>query len=344
MSTALFAHFAPATLIGITGTKGKSTTTHIIHHTLQQAQIAVHLGGNVSGVSTLAMLPHITPSDVVVLELDSWQLQGFHTENISPQYAVFTNFMEDHMNYYKGDMDAYFYDKSAIFAYQNESDVFVTQRAIQTYATNHNYTTNSNVYTTVDDEKTSFTLPHLPGAHNQTNAAMAHHILRSIGLDDETITKGYATCPALPGRLQCVSSDSTVLFYNDTNATIPNATRTSLITLTKTFPEKEIVIIAGGSYKDVSVSEFARDIRKYTSKIVLLDGTGTEKLLEHERDTTYTKHTSLRSAFAEAIKDISDNSIVLLSPGLSSFGMFKNEYDRGEQFNALVEEYVTSNK
>lgn len=111
MSTALFAKFAReagATIVGVTGTRGKSTVSHLMFHTLQKAaprqssgrERHVFLGGNVRGVSTLAMLPEIQSGDICVLELDSWQLQGFGDLRISPQVAVFTNLMPDHQNYY----------------------------------------------------------------------------------------------------------------------------------------------------------------------------------------------------------------------------------------------------
>lgn len=132
MSTALFAkfaHSAGATLVGITGTRGKSTTTHLIFHVLSQVGRRVHLGGNVRGLSTLSLLPEVQRGDVVVLELDSWQLQGFGDLKVSPDVAVFTNLMADHQNYYP-DMETYFLDKANIFLNQGEGDVLVCGESI----------------------------------------------------------------------------------------------------------------------------------------------------------------------------------------------------------------------
>src|ERR1700761_1157631 len=109
MSTALFAKFARQTgarLVGITGTRGKSTVTHMIHHALTGTDRRALLGGNVRGLSTLALLPEVRNGDIAVLELDSWQLQGFGDLRMSPDVAVFTNLLMDHLNYYP-DMDAY---------------------------------------------------------------------------------------------------------------------------------------------------------------------------------------------------------------------------------------------
>src|SRR3989338_5976444 len=124
MSTALFAKYAMdvgAKIVGITGTRGKTTVAHMIFHVLQAAGRRAHLGGNIRGVSTLAMLPQIQKGDIAVLELDSWQLQGFGDLKTSPHVAVFTNIMPDHLNYYS-DMDAYFSDKANIFNFQKKGD------------------------------------------------------------------------------------------------------------------------------------------------------------------------------------------------------------------------------
>ncbi|HEX8993968.1 MAG TPA: Mur ligase family protein, partial [Candidatus Paceibacterota bacterium] len=110
MSADLFAQFAGIPIIGVTGTRGKSTTTQLIAHTLRTAGRSVLLGGNVRGVSTLALLPEVTPDSVAVLELDSWQLQGFGEAKLSPSIAIFTTLYPDHLNYYGGDMSAYLDD------------------------------------------------------------------------------------------------------------------------------------------------------------------------------------------------------------------------------------------
>ncbi|HRH24412.1 MAG TPA: Mur ligase family protein, partial [Candidatus Paceibacterota bacterium] len=105
MSTALFARLAReagVALIGITGTRGKTTTTEMIAHILREQGNDVLLGGNVRGVSTLALLPDAAPGSVAVFELDSWQLQGFRAEELSPHIAVFTNLFPDHQDYYEG--------------------------------------------------------------------------------------------------------------------------------------------------------------------------------------------------------------------------------------------------
>jgi len=343
MSTSLFTKFAPVTTIGITGTKGKSTTTHLIHHVLRATGMNVHLGGNVLGVSTLAMLPIVTTGDIVVLELDSWQLQGFHAEKLSPHIAVFTNFMEDHMNYYNGDMDAYFYDKSAIFSYQSKHDTLIATKDIITIAKKLNIQIAAKLKLSCNTQnQTKHTLPFLPGDHNQKNAEQAHLALQTLGVPESEITKHFATATALPGRLELVASKNSIDFYNDTNATIPDATITSLATLTAM--KKDITLITGGTFKDVDVTKYAKLLPNFVTKLILLEGSGTNKLLETGITIPYTTHNSLSEAFNEAVKNTTQdkNNTILLSPAFSSFGMFKNEYDRGAQFNALVKNYLSA--
>ncbi|MCA9365930.1 hypothetical protein KC723_03465, partial [Candidatus Kaiserbacteria bacterium] len=133
-SAALFAQISKIPIIGVTGTRGKSTVTHMIHHALSIATgDKILLGGNVRGVSNLQLLNEVKEDSLCVMELDSWQLQGFGWAGISPQVAVFTNFMEDHLNYYERNgctkteaMEAYFLDKAQIFLNQDDSDVFIT--------------------------------------------------------------------------------------------------------------------------------------------------------------------------------------------------------------------------
>src|SRR3989344_3517177 len=99
MSATLFARLSGIPMLGVTGTRGKSTVTHLIVHILKSAGGKVVLGGNVRGVSNLQLLKSVKGADMSVFELDSWQLQGFGEAGISPHIAVFTNFLPDHMNY-----------------------------------------------------------------------------------------------------------------------------------------------------------------------------------------------------------------------------------------------------
>src|SRR3989344_6244967 len=169
MDASLFAKFTPATIVGVTGTRGKSTVTHLIAHILERAYPKhVFVGGNVRGIATLPLLRKTKVGDIVVLELASWELQGFGEAKLSPHIAVFTTFFPDHMNYYGGSMEKYFGDKSNIFKFQKDNDVFV----VGSQAFEHmkkGQVPNNVVLADSEDISLAWKLK-IPGEHNRYNA------------------------------------------------------------------------------------------------------------------------------------------------------------------------------
>src|SRR3989344_3946902 len=131
MDESLFMKLAPPiTTVGVTGTRGKTTTTQLIYEMIRASGRRVHLGGNIPGVATLPLLGRVKTGEAVVMELSSWQLQGFGENRISPNIAVFTNFLDDHLNYYRGDRDAYWRDKAQIFLHQKAGDVVIAEPGV----------------------------------------------------------------------------------------------------------------------------------------------------------------------------------------------------------------------
>ncbi|MEK7108824.1 MAG: Mur ligase family protein [Patescibacteria group bacterium] len=327
MSTALAAKFAAeagATVAGVTGTRGKSTVSHLIHHSLNQAGKRAHLGGNVRGVSTLAMLPDIKSGDILVLELDSWQLQGFGDLKISPHVAVFTNLLSDHLNYYKSSPDAYFWDKANIFLNQKTGDRLV----VGAQALSRIQKAVSPVAPVVPPP-----LPHdwrikLIGEHNKENAALAALALRILGLRDEEVRRGLESFEPIEGRLQFVREVRGIQIYNDNNATTPDATAAAL----RAFAGKKIVLITGGSDKALPLEELVREIEKSAATVVLLPGAGTDKLKANLK--AYTEAAGMQEAVERAFA--AGGEVLLMSPAFASFGLFRNEYDRNDQFMDAV--------
>jgi len=127
MDESLFVKCAPnVKVIGVTGTRGKTTTTYLIYEILKLAfPKKVHLGGNIKGLATLPFLKKVKNGDIVVMELSSWQLQGWGEAKICPNISVFTNLMDDHLNYYKGSVEKYFNDKAKIYTNQNKLDYLI---------------------------------------------------------------------------------------------------------------------------------------------------------------------------------------------------------------------------
>jgi UDP-N-acetylmuramoylalanine--D-glutamate ligase len=337
MSGALFARLSGIPIIGITGTRGKSTVTQMIYHVLTQVTdgAPVLLGGNVRGVSNMQLLNQVTEDSLAVMELDSWQLQGFGEYKISPQVAVFTNFMEDHMNYYHGDMDAYFADKAHIFMHQEESGVLVTTHEVferakefakKTYVTLGQEVRLVDASILPDD-----CLLSQPGEHNRLNAALATEALRAVGLTDEEIFEGLATFSGVEGRLEYLGEKEGIKIYNDNNATTPTATIAGITALVQ---DKNIILIAGGAYKEVDPAPLVPVIEKNCKKVFLLEGTGSDKIKD---DVDAEVCASLREAVEGALAVGKRGDVLLFSPAFASFGMFKNEYDRNDQFVEIIQ-------
>ena len=279
MSTALFAKYAMgagAQVVGVTGTRGKSTVTHIINHSLIRANRRTVLGGNVRGVSTLAQLPSVQAGDIAVLELDSWQLQGFGDLQISPHIAVFTNLMPDHQNYYKN-MDEYFADKANIFKFQKQSDVLFSGASILDRIRAESPPIDPIVPELLPKQWKLRVL----GEHNRENASFAAAALQALGVSDEDVRAGLESFEGVEGRLQFVREIHGVKIYNDNNATTPEATVAALKALSNNYGSPtSIILIMGGADKGLDMSVLVAEINRCCKKVVLLKGTGTDSLLQ----------------------------------------------------------------
>lgn len=330
MSADLFMELADIPTIGITGTRGKSTVTHMLHGILREAGKQVLLGGNVRGVSTLALLPEATPEHVALLELDSWQCQGLGEAALSPQVAVFTTFMSDHANYYKDDPAQYLADKANIFLYQDPDDTLVVGQQcapILIEAFGENIVSKMVI---ADESKLpkEWTLL-IPGTHNRYNAALALAAARAFGIDDAESRSALESFKGVPGRLELVVEKGGVQFFNDTTATTPDATIAALSALNPA----RTVLIMGGADKGLDMEKLLV-ILPFVKQVVLLAGTGTEKIRGRVPEAPV--YEDLAAAVAAAQSAAEQGDAVLLSPAFASFGMFKNEYDRGDQFNTLA--------
>lgn len=346
MDASLFAKLAPAgvKIIGITGTRGKTTTTMLIYGILKRAfgVRRVHLGGNIKDTATLPLLKKVKAGDYVVLELDSWQLQGFHDSKISPQVAVFTTFFDDHLNYYKGDRGAYFSDKASIFRNQKAGDTLVVgeQAAARVRSAQPPVPP---VIARAAYIPSDWKLKIL-GEHNRLNAACAAAAARAVGVSDAVIKKAAENFKAVPGRLQYLRTIKGIKIYNDNNATTPDATVVALKALRSWQPgARKIILICGGTDKVLGRHEILADeMSKSCKSAILLKETGTEKLKEliknYKLKIKIKEKETLKECVEEAMKIGEKGDIILFSPAFASFGKwFKNEYDRGEQFVKIVE-------
>jgi UDP-N-acetylmuramoylalanine--D-glutamate ligase len=346
-SAALFAELSGVPIIGVTGTRGKTTVTQMIHHTLSVATgEKILLGGNIRDVSNLQLLKEAQEDSLCVMELDSWQLQGFGWAKISPQIAVFTNFMEDHLNYYQAGektkeeaMTAYFLDKANIFKNQEGTGVLVTTPEVFEYAKGKGLSIRGEVVLADSSVMPEDCLLAMPGEHNRLNAALAYEALKAISLSDEIIFEGLASFGGVEGRLQYVKTVDNVRIYNDNNATTPAATVAALEALD--IGNKNIILIAGGAYKEVDPLPLVASIRKHCKNVLLIPGTGTDlltkQLAELDGEVQFLATENLKQAVEEARLSAENGDIILFSPAFASFGAYTNEYERNDEFMKLVD-------
>ena len=346
MWAALFSRFArgmSATIVGITGTRGKTTTTALIAEILRAADKKVFVGGNMQGVPTLAQLPEVVPGSVAVFELDSWKIQGFREEGMSPDVGVFTTFYPDHLNYYGGNLSAYLADKAEIFLHQHSGDTLVLgeQCADTVLSAYGEAMAGKTVIARAEEVPTGWALQ-IPGEHNRANVACAIEAARALGVDDAVIKKACEDFRGVDGRLQFLREVRGVKIYNDTTATTPEATIAGLRALDPA-GRKNIVLIMGGADKKLDMSALAPEAEASCKKVVLLAGSGTDPLKLKTKNSKLVSEApvcdSLASALEAAFAAATAGDTILFSPAFASFGMFKNEYDRGAQFVALVGTY-----
>lgn len=359
--TSLFAklvkeNFQNVKIIGVTGTRGKTTTTFLIYELLKRAfgTENVHIGGNVQGVATLENLKKIKENDFVVLELDSWVLQGFADLKISPNISVFTSFMSDHMNYYKNNLREYFDDKASIFKFQNGKDFFITTENILQNILNfysENYRENLHLKNTeiiLDSEKKQKYETKLLGVHNQNLIALVEKVAQVLNIQKNIFVEVVKNFSGVPGRLEFIKEINGAKIYNDTCATTPDASMAALNSLQEILQEKgKLFLLCGGRDKELSLDNFVKNLETLQSQkklevYILLDETATgshrllEKIEEEKSKIIYFTEKSLKNAVESIMQKISTNDILLFSPGFASFGMFMNEYDRGDKFNEII--------
>ncbi len=351
MSASLFAKLAGMPIIGVTGTRGKSTVAHLIAHILESAGKKAHpnersfgrviLGGNICGVSNLQLLKEVKNKDLGVLELDSWQLQGFGESKISPNISVFTTFFPDHMGYYKGNMKKYFSDKAQIFKHQKRDDLLIVGKQASPFVKRWGGKIKSKMIVPKENLPKAWKF-NLPGAHNKYNACLAVEVAKYLSIPDAKIKKALATFASLPGRLEFAREINGIKIYNDNSSTTPEATIAALQAVADT-KKRKVVLIMGGDNKFLDMSKLLAEIPKWCSKVVLFKERGTALI----RDQVFKlKNKGVEVYEEEGLNDtvkrafnIANNTgeTILYSPAFSSFGKyFANEYDRGDQFMKIV--------
>ena len=173
----------------------------------------------------------------------------------------------------------------------------------------------------------------IPGAHNRYDAALARAAALAAGIDDAAVREAVEAFAGVPGRLELVRTIGGISYYNDTTATTPEATIAALEALDASVPGG-IILVTGGADKALDMSAYVETAKHRTKRIILLAGTGTERIRQEFSEAPV--FDSLESAFEDARVHAESGDAVVLSPAFASFGMFRNEFDRGDQWNELV--------
>lgn len=353
MEMTLFFRLCPGPIIGITGTRGKTTTTMLCHAMIREQFPDAVVAGNLR-VSALEQLPQLTPTTPVVLELSSWQLEGLGEAGLSPQYACATNLSPDHLDRY-GSMDDYAAAKRAIVEHQpagsvavlNADDPVISAFAAHTGAEIVWFGTADSaqvqvrpdgVWSQLGPTPVKLCNPaevQIPGQHNLMNIAAASALALRCGVSAAQVSAAIRGFSGVADRLELVRELHGVRYINDTTATTPTALIAALGALTA-----PVILIAGGADKKLPFDGLAAAVAARAKAVVVLAGTGTARLVA-ELATAAVPLTAPFTEFAAAVAHAQSlaapGDVVLLSPGCASFGMFTNEFDRGEQFRSWWE-------
>ncbi len=354
----IFLGLCATPIVAVTGSKGKSSTASAIAHALKASGIKTFLGGNIT-VSPFSFLDEAGPRDRIVLELSSWQLGDLKGKGaLKPLVSVLTRIVPDHLDRY-GSMEAYVADKRLIYADQDASDYTICD-ADDPYGLSFASETKGRALyygrslpaggfgaAIRGDGSSVAVLPGreafelvpasvlMPGAHNRGNLAAAGLAAWAAGADPSVLPGALALFPGVEHRLEIFAQKNGVRWCNDSAATVPQAVAAAL----DAFAEP-IVLITGGTDKMLDFAPVRGSYSK-AAAIVLLKGTGTDKLkalLDEDGIGYEGPYDDFALAVRRAAELAAPGSLVLLSPGCTSFGMFKNEFDRGRSFKAAVAE------
>ncbi len=364
-TTQFFMENCPCPIIGVTGTKGKGTTSTLITLMLKEAGFEAYLGGNI-GQSPLEFLDSLKPNSWVVLEMSSFQLQDL---GVSPHIAVVLHVSSDHLDYHK-DVNEYREAKSAIVKFQGVNDVAVfnedyseskyymglTKGDVLTVSREHEVAAgafikqgvesggeimfkmgkNSPAEKIGDVDKVA-----LIGAHHLENVLSAVTVARSLNLPISAIQKVLYSFEGLPHRLEFAKEIDGVKYYNDSFSTTPDTS----IAATYAF-NKPVILIAGGSEKFADYTEWGVQLQKNPQlKMVLLMGATAPRMREALKKAEKQRISPLPVELCENLEDALNKAkasavpgdVVVMSPAAASFDQFKNYKERGQKFKSIME-------
>lgn len=350
----MFMKMCPGTIIGVTGSDGKTTTTSLIYEIIKQKGYNCYVGGNI-GTPLFTKVEEMRPEDIVVLELSSFQLMGM---GVSPDISVITNITPNHLNVHSS-YEEYINAKKNIFKNQNENGILIlnydneitrecgleAKGKVEFFSRknklDNGFIVDEGVIKICEDKIRRHILNTraalLKGDHNYENICAALLATRSL-VDIESAIETVKNFAGVPHRLELVRRINGVRWYNDSIGTSPARTIAGL----NAFPE-EIILIAGGYDKNLDYTPIGRPILNKTKGVILLGQTA-DKIFEaiekeskiRNKSVDVYKCETLEQCVELARKIAKTGQIVLFSPASASFDMFKNFEERGEKFKELV--------
>lgn len=348
----VFLSLCPAPLVGITGSKGKSTTATLTGAFLRTRFVSTAVIGNI-GRPVLDRLRKLQPGVPAILELSSWQLEDLAAHRQSPHLAVWLNLSPDHLDRHRS-LQGYAAAKQRLFQWQlpgdvailNLDDPWAARVVVQPGVRTRTFSTRRRAADAFVHRR-SFWLRNrrslirfarfadlrLPGRHLQGSVLAAALAAQSLGARPERFARVMRSFRGLPGRLETIRRLAGVDWVNDSNATTPAATLAAL----ETIPGR-LILIAGGVDKHLSYRPLARALRRRVACLVLLPGTATDKLgLALGRQPPRTAVGSMTEAVRAARRLAEPGDTVILSPAAASFNLFANVVERGEAFRRAVQ-------
>lgn len=351
----LLMEMCPGKIIGVTGSDGKTTTTSLIYEIIKSAGYNCYLGGNI-GIPLFTKLVDMTPEDIIVLELSSFQLMGME---ISPDIAVVTNITPNHLNIHK-DYEEYIDAKKAIFRSQDDNGILILNydnditRSFAREAKgkviffsgsqkiDNGYIVDENIIKECNDRIRKHILSTdeviIRGHHNFENICTAIAATKTL-VDIDTAVEAIKNFKGVEHRIELVEEINEVKWYNDSASSSPTRTLAGL----RAFDKEEIVLIAGGYDKNLDYEPMAKDVVEKVKTLILIGQTANkiydavkQELESQSKNMDIYMADSLVQSVGLAYKFAKPGQVVLFSPASASFDMFKNFADRGNQFKDLV--------
>ncbi|MFH1188709.1 MAG: UDP-N-acetylmuramoyl-L-alanine--D-glutamate ligase [bacterium] len=331
-STKLFFKHAPGTIIGITGTKGKGTTSTLLYKILKAGGKDAYLGGNV-GTPAISILPKINKNSITILELSSFQLQDCES---SPSISVLLEIFPDHMDSHKTYKE-YVQSKNTIAQFQRKKDVlFYSPHNKESCGIAKNSQAKKISIALKDNTNLLNKIVHvikIPGHHNLKNALAATLVAHYLKIPETIIFETIKKYRGMPYRIQYITTINGIKIYNDSASTNPMTTAA----VVRSFQDPTI-ILAGGKDKNLDYTPLTKALSEKNSvTLIILFGEDREKIAKSipaHIPTIITK--TLESAFQKALSKAQKGYTIILSPGATSLDQFSNYKERGKRFSSIA--------